>query len=60
MALGELPRIGRNWAAVEYPQKEQKEKSPELLMTIENQTETSKVTPLIKWRIQAAYDHEHG
>ena len=27
VALGELPRIGRNWAAVEHPQKEQVEKS---------------------------------
>ena len=26
VALGELPRIGRNWAAVKYPQKEQEEK----------------------------------
>ena len=25
--LGELPRVGRNWAAVEHPQKEQEEKS---------------------------------
>ena len=29
VALSELPRIGRNWAAVEYPQKEQEEKSEE-------------------------------
>ena len=27
VAPGELPRVGRNWAAVEHPQKEQEEKS---------------------------------
>ena len=27
VALGELPRVARDWAAVEYPQKEQEEKS---------------------------------
>ena len=27
VALGELPRIGRNWATVEHTQKEQEEKS---------------------------------
>ena len=26
VAPGELPRVGRNWAAVEYPQREQEEK----------------------------------
>ena len=26
VALSELPRVGRNWAAVECPQKEQEEK----------------------------------
>ena len=26
VALCELPRVGRNWAAVEYPQKGQEEK----------------------------------
>ena len=24
VALGELPRLGKNWAAVEYPQEEKK------------------------------------
>ena len=27
VALSKLPRVGRNWAVVEHPQKEQEEKS---------------------------------
>ena len=29
IALGELPRVGRNWAAVEYPKKDKRKKRRE-------------------------------